>query len=242
MLRIQIIGLALVSAVLMSAVAAGSASAEAPKLHQWLIVHLIGGEEVHLLLSLPNKVHSLGLILLRDDTPPIGGPTEVHCHFFNDGYVGPHGLDLILDITSTLLGTNKKITCNITVLGACKSGTTATFEAIHLPWLTHLYLTAGGEVRDRILPDEHGKPGYSVTCTNILGGTTTDTCESEGNSTKMLNVAGGVEAIFDIGPNSEAGECKIGGEAARQGAGLISGSVLIESPSATLHLRISFGT
>jgi hypothetical protein len=240
MLRIQIIGLALVSAVLMSAVAAGSASAEAEKLHQWLIVHLIGGTEVHLLLSLPNKVHSLGLILLRDDTPPIGGPTEVHCHFFNDGYVGPHGLDLILDITSTLLGTEKKITCNITVLGGCKSGTTATAEAIHLPWLTHLYLE-GNIVRDRILPDEHGKPGYSVTCTNILGGTTTDTCEAENNSTKMLNVAGGVEAIFNP-PEGESGACKIGTETARAGAGLVTGSVLIESPSPTLHLRISFGT
>jgi hypothetical protein len=219
----------------MSAVVAGSASAEV-ELHQWLIVHLPSG--VHLLLSQPNKIHSLGLILLEDSTSPLGA-TEMHCRLYKDGTVGPHGLGLTLAITKELLGTNPVFECNIVKFGGCKTGTTATAEAVHLIWHTKFYLV-GNEARDKNLGNGNGNPGWSVTCENILGGKTTDTCTAAEPSTGMVNVAAGVEEIFNPAL-SEAGNCKVGNEAVRNGVGLVTGSVLIENPSATLHLEISFG-
>jgi hypothetical protein len=235
MLRIQILGLALASALLMSVVAAGSASA-ATELHQWLLIHDQSG--IHLLLAEPIKVHSLGLLLL-EDTKATGGAVEVHCHGFDAGTVGPHGLDLTESITLELLGTKKSVSCTFDKVGNCKSGTEPTAEAVHLPWHTELLLR-GGIVRDLILSDGAGAPGYAVTCTNILGGKTTDTCEEEKEkpgSTIMTNVVGsGVLAEFE-GTAGSKSKCSVGGA----GAGIVSGTDLTENPSSTLLLAISFG-
>jgi hypothetical protein len=233
MLRIQMIGLALMSALIMSAVAAGSALAV--ELHQWLLVH--DGSGVHLLLGAPIKVESEGLVLL-EDTNATGGATAVHCRGFDTGTVGPHGLDLVETITAELLGTNKKITCNLVKAGACKSSPQPTAEAVHLPWHTQLVLR-GGILRDLILGHGGGAPGWAVTCSTILGNVT-DTCEEESGkpaSTIMTVLAGfGVQGEFEGAAGSHA-KCSLGGAA----AGIVSGTVLTENPSSTLLVTVSFG-
>jgi hypothetical protein len=185
--------------------------------HEWLI----GGK----LIASPVKVHSHGLLLLTDDTAP-GGATAVHCFGFNSGTVGPHALDLIETITAEKLGTNKKITCKFDKTGTCEAGTAPTAEAIHLPWHTELTLF-GSAVRDMVMSDGAGNPGWAVTCKTILGNVT-DTCENALTSTALEIVSSGVLALFDA--TSNAANCKVGGEAVRNGAGLVSGDVTILSP------------
>jgi hypothetical protein len=213
----------------MSAVAAGSASAET-ELHQWLI----GG---HLLAS-PVLLHSLGLLLLTDHSPT-GGEVVVHCHGFDHGTVGPHGLDLVLAITTALLSGSDKIPCTFDKSGLCKSDVTPLALALNLPWLTHLLLD-NGRVRDRTLGDGNGLPGWHVICTNIIGGESKDACiaESPGGSPLLENVAEGVEAKFD-GESGNA-ECSLNGGAFRKGAGLVRGLTLFENPSATEKLTFAF--
>src|ERR1700704_1680244 len=142
MLRIQMIGLAVMAALVMSAVAAGSASAA----HEWLI----GGASI----AAPVKVHSLGLLLLAD-TKATGGEVKIHCHGFNTGTVGPGGHDLIEKITTTLLGTNNKVHCVFDKAGGCKSNSLLLALPVNLPWLTLLHLE-GTEVRDLIEKDGGG--------------------------------------------------------------------------------------
>lgn len=226
MLRIQMIGLVIMAALAMSALAVGSASATVLP-HEWLI----NGK----LLGSPVKIHSKGTLLLTDHNPT-GGETQVTCTGFDDGFVGPHALDLVLAITAELLGTNKKITCAFHPgkNGGCEAGTPPTAEAVNLPWHTELYLEAG-VVRDMITPDGAGNPGWAVTCKTILGNMT-DTCTAPLGSTKVENVASGVLALFESVSNTKPAECKLGGGAGRPGAGLVNGDVTFESPSSTEKL------
>lgn len=233
MLRIQILGLALVSALLMSVVVAGSASADVIVGHQWLLIHDQSG--IHLLLKAPLPVHTEGLVLLEDEKAPLGA-VKVHCHGFDEGTVGPHGLDLIKLITLELLGTKHVVGCTFDKNGACNANVEPTAEAIHLPWHTKLVLR-GGIVRDLILSDGGGAPGWAVTC-EVLGSPTTDTCtEEEGKpaSTIMENIAeSGVLAKFEGKTGSKA-KCSLGGKE----AGIVEGTDLTKNPSSTLLLAIS---
>jgi hypothetical protein len=230
MLRIQMIGLALVAMLVISVVAAASASAEAPLPHEWLI----GGK----LIASPVKIHSLGLLLLEDSKIPAieGGPVRVHCHGFDTGTIGPHALDLIESITLELLGKKDLILCLFDKEGGCKSGTMPVALALHLPWHTELVLQ-GTEVRDLILADGNGEPGWNITCTNILGGVTEDECLAEAGkpgSTSLKNVAAGVLGEFEAkSPNAK---CTKGGE----GAGVVRGTVLFESPSGEAKDKLTF--
>ncbi len=237
MLRIQIIGFAIVSALLMSAVAAGSASAETVLKLQWLLYHSQSG--IHLLLAAPITVHSLGLLLL-EDSKATGGAVKIHCHGYDKGTVGPHGLDLIELITAELLGTKHEISCEFDPgkEGLCKAGTRPIAEAIHLPWHTELFLANGGaEIRDLISAHGNGKPGYRTVCENIVGGKSEDVCEEEAGkmgSTLITNdgLAGVLGTFEKVTPKTK---CTLGGAA----AGTITGTVLTESPSPTLLLLIS---
>jgi hypothetical protein len=220
MLRIQMIGLAIMAALAMSAVAAGSASAE----HIWLL----NGK----LIANPVKIHSLGLLLLTDHTAP-GGEVVVHCKGFDTGTVGPNGLDLIESITLELLGTKDLILCLFDKVGLCKEGTMPVALALNLPWHTALYLE-GTEVRDMIVGDGNGNPGWAVTCENVLGGKTVDDCTAPlGSVGHLTNLAGGAGVLGLFDEKSENANCKIGSETIRNGAGLVRGDIKFESPSAT---------
>lgn len=217
MLRIKILGLALVAVFMMGAVAASSAMAA----HQWLINKSPIASRV--------KVHSLGLLLLEDS----GTGTKLHCHGANDGYVGPGNVDLVLAITKELLGTNDKIPCTFDKAGLCNSGKPVTALALNLPWLTLITLI-GGKVRDIIEKDPSasvsGNPGWKVTCTNILGGESIDECTLAEGNTALANSAAGVEAIFDAeSPNAN---CTLGGAE----TGVVRGANTTFSPSGTEKL------
>ena len=226
MLRIQMIGLALVSALVMGAVAVGSASAA----HSWAI----NGTP----LASAIRVHSRDLLLLTDHNPT-GGEVGVHCFSFNDGFVGPHALDLLSAITAELLGTNKKITCKFdpAKTGACEASTAPTMEAVNLVWHTQLTLFTGPEVRDATVSGGAGNPGWAVTCKTILGNIT-DTCTASLFSDKVENVTSGVLELFDNISIGGGFACKIGGGEVRNGAGLLSGDITTESPSSTEKLTV----
>jgi len=220
MLRIQMIGLAIMAALAMSAIAAGSASAA----HEWLI----NGKPI----TTATKVHSVGLLLLEDSKAP-GGAVSVHCKGFDDGTVGPGALDLILAITTELLKGSDKIPCTFDKAGLCKSNVPPTALALNLPWHTAIVLV-GTEVRDLLLADGNGEPGYNVICQGPFGETQEDECLAEPStmgSTTLENVAGGVRGIFQ-GKAAELTKCSKGGA----GAGKVTGEVLTESPSATEKL------
>jgi hypothetical protein len=222
MLRIQMIGLALGAALAMSVVAASSASAA----HLWLIGGKLVASEV--------KIHATDLFLLTDDTPPVGGATQIHCKRFDDGTVGPHALDLVLAITAELLGTNDKVHCTFDKTGGCESGSLLLALAIGLPWHTELYLE-GTEVRDHIASSTPGgKIGWKVTCKAPLLGIITDECLNGLASVLVANVAGGVEGTYDAKSNSA--ECSFNGGAFRANAGLVRGTRLFENISATEKL------
>jgi hypothetical protein len=225
MLRIQMIGLALVAALAMSAVAVAGASAAD---HLWLI----NGK----LISSPVKIHSKGLLLLTDHNPLNNASLEtvIHCKGFDDGFVGPHALDLVLAITAELLGTNPRITCTFDKAGGCEASPAPLALAINLPWHTEIYLDSAGRVRDMIVSDGAGEPGYKVVCKAPLLGMITDECKLPLGSTGLANVAGGVESIFDA--NSNNTNCKVGTEASRNGQGLVRGFTLFENPSSTEKL------
>jgi hypothetical protein len=230
MLRIQMIGLALAAAIVMSALAAGSASAEN---WQWLLFHSETG--VHLLLSKEELVETEGLVLL-EDSKATGGAVSVHCHGFGLGTIGPHALDLTLSITAEPLGTKKSVPCTFDKVGLCKSGTTPTVEAVHLPWHTKL-LELEGKPHDEILGNGAGKPGWKFTCTNVLGGTTEDECiEEEGIPNSLLvENDGQLGVLARFGSEFRLGKCSLGGAE----AGIVAGTVLTKSPSARLLVLIS---
>jgi hypothetical protein len=90
-------------------------------------------------------------------------------------------------------------------------------------------------VRDLILADGNGEPGWTVTCINFAGGTTEDTCEAEAGkpgSLALTNEANGVLGTFDaITPRAK---CSVGGAE----TGKVEGTVLTENPSATEKLKV----
>jgi hypothetical protein len=209
MLRIEVILLALVAVLAIGAAAAAGASA-----HEWL---LNGGS-----IASAKTVMSTGLFSL-EDTKATGGAVAVHCKGFDTGTVGPGAADLVSKFTAEALGTNDKVSCTFVKTGLCKSGTTPTALAVHLPWHTEIYL-AGAEVRDMVTEDGAGEPGWAVTCTNALGGQTTDTCTISLDSAGLANVTGGVDALFE--EHSQSTNCSIGGA----GTGCMEGTDLIENP------------
>jgi hypothetical protein len=220
MLRIRIIGLALMALFAVSAVAASSASAAEELLHEWLL----NGQ----LVAAPVKIHSLALVLLSD-SKATGGEVKVHCKGFNSGTVGPHALDLVETVTAELLGKNDKLPCVFDKTGACEAGTAPTALALNLPWHTKIYLE-NGKVRDDIVSHGAGLPGWAVTCKTILG-TITDDCTAPLGSTALENIAGGgVLALFDS--LTPVANCTQGGT----GAGHVTGDITLHSPSASLPL------
>jgi hypothetical protein len=226
MLRIKILGLALVAVFMVGAIAASSAMAT----HQWLI----NGSPI----TSRVKVHSLGLLLLAD-TKALGGEVKIHCHGFDDGWVGPGNIDLILHISASLhgslLGIELMIHCKFDKAGGCSEAKTPLLLAlaVNLPWLTLIKLI-NGHVRDVIEKDPNanvsGNPGWKVACINILGSETVDECTLAEGHTGLANVAAGVEAIFDTeSPNAT---CTQGGA----NSGEVRGPVTTFNPSGTEKL------
>lgn len=218
MLRIQMIGLALMAALAMTAVAASSASAA----HLWLL----GGN----LIASPVTIHSHGTLEL-EDTKATGGAVRVKCTGFDTGTVGPHALDLISKITLEKLGTKDLIGCSFAAgkNGACETGTEPTALALNLPWHTELYLE-GTEVRDMVVSEVAGKnAGWNVRCKAIFVGPIEDDCTVALTSTGLVTDMGlGVLAKFDA--KSALATCSIGGA----NSGKVEGIDILLNPGAQL--------
>jgi hypothetical protein len=192
----------------MAAVAASSASA-----HEWLL----NGKPITTAI----KIMSDGLLEL-EDTKATGGAVRVECRGFDEGTVGPGALDTVTNITSEELKGSKTISCGLVKAGLCKAPATA--EAVNLPWMTEIYLSSTGQVRDMITPGVAGKnPGWAVTCETILG-KTTDTCTIELGSTALVSLATGVDATFE--EKSPNANCSVGGT----GTGVVRGTDLLLNP------------
>ncbi len=208
MLRVQMIGVALVAVFAMSAVAATGASA-----HEWLL----GGKPI----TAAKTIMSKGTLELTDDAAT-GGAVAVSCAGFDTGTVGPGAADLISKVTAEELGTNNSITCTFVKKGACE-GTTAKAVALALPWKTEIY-SEGTETRDMITSDGAGSPGWGVTCKTLLG-SMEDKCTVALGSTALANVTGGVDATFE--KKSQKASCSLGNST----SGLVSGADFLESPA-----------
>lgn len=211
MLRIRIIGLAIMAVFAMTAVAASSASA-----HEWLI----GGKPI----TAAKTIMSHGTLLL-EDSEATGGAVAVNCPGFDTGTVGPGALDVITKVSSTELGATNDINCTFEKAGLCESSTTPTALAINLPWMTEIYTASNGEIRDMITADGAGSPGWKVTCKAPILGTTSDECTVALGSTALANVTGGVDATFE--KESQKAKCSKGGKE----SGIVKGIDFLLSPS-----------
>ena len=143
-------------------------------------------------------------------------------------------MDLVENITAELLGTNNKITCAFDKQDVCESSPAPLFLAVGLPWRTELYLE-GTEVRDHITSETPGGSiGWKMTCKEPSNFSLTDECTGTLASVGLANVGGGVERLFDA--KSTPATCKTGIETGRAGAGLVSGTTLMENISSTEKL------
>jgi hypothetical protein len=200
------IGLALVAAFAITAVAAASASA-AP-------VWKLNGVEIKEAVSVKSK--SVGKLKLSDT----GAGTEIECEGTDKGKVGPGGKDEVIEITAT--GCSFVSAKN----GSCEASKPVTAKAVNLPWVTELYEPEVGKIRDHIRAHSGGgAPGWVVECTVAGFFKVQDECTGESN-TAMSNVTGGVDAIFDA--TTPKANCSIGGT----GTGKVEGTDLNENPVA----------
>ncbi len=220
MLRIQMIGLALVAAIAFGVIASASASAAVWEECSEHATVLEFQDELCGVAGPPNNfgwteitaaklVDSLGELLL-EDTSTLLGASAVKCHGIDHGTVGPGDKDLISLIDAVECVPEK----------VCKAPVTA--KAINLPWNT-LLETVEGKIRDKITAEVAGKNiGWEVTCSTIAG-TMTDKCESASTTTGMDNntSAGDVTALFDAKSNKAS--CSLGNAT----SGVVTGFDLI---------------
>jgi hypothetical protein len=205
--KLKLVGLMLVAAFAILAVAAASASAL-----QWLI----NGKG----LTTATAVKSAGTLLLADLSAPSGG-TFIICKGVDTGFVGPGAKDQIstIEAESCKFQEGKN--------GACTASDPVTATGINLPWLT-LLLTVGaapGTVRDDIFPHPGGgNPGWSVTCT--VGGIikVSDECTSGTGSPVVSNLTTGVGETFEP---SETASCSNGNSS----SGMVIGTDLTQNPT-----------
>jgi hypothetical protein len=202
MRNIKVWGLAFSAMLLISGLAVANASA-AP---QWTLNGAVIGSAV--------ATTGSGTLELTDENGFLGSTVTVKCSGTTTGTAGPGAADTTSSVT---------VSSCTTVSGVCGSPSAS---AVNLPWKTEL-ATIGGVVRDKILNDGKGAPGYKVKCT-IFGSVIEDTCTSErGQPSVTLNTSP-VPVVFDTG--SGTADCTLGGA----GAGHVRGTVTVKSSAGTL--------
>jgi hypothetical protein len=207
MRKIQIIGLALVAAFAVSAIAAASAFA-AP---EWLI----NGAAV----TASTSVETKGSLNLTDTETALGSVT-VKCEGTLDGSVGPTGTDEITEVLNTA-GVAIKLggTALLCTSSQC-SGTPEVWPE-NLPWKTQLELV-GTVIRDHIFTSTGGAPGYTSLCTIILP--IEDTCTGLTSSLiENMPTESPPDVLGIFNAESEHGSCTQG----KSTSGVITGEGLI---------------
>ncbi len=168
MLRIRIIGLALVAMFALSAVAVASASAAE---NEWSL------SKVDVTSTM--NVTSKGKLELTD-TSTAAGSVTVTCEGTDAGTVLPGGKDSTTSITATKCTSNNS---------AC---TSPTAKAVNLPWTSQLKEKG---TRDLIKSANSTTLGWLVDCETLLG-KKSDECTTKSTEVVVENTKTGVNTIF----------------------------------------------
>lgn len=167
-------------------------------------------------LTATEEVTSSGELEL-EDTKATGGAVAVKCSENDTGWVGAAGEDGVSTITT--------IKCTFVKEGLCRK--IVSVEPRNLPWGTRL-IESEGETRDELINGSSGgAPGWKITCENVLGGKTEDTCERSGTTQGVVSNSktGQVEILFDKKTEAEKANCSVGGKE----SGRVSGTITIKS-------------
>jgi hypothetical protein len=206
MVKLRQICMAAFAALVALAVASTSASAL-----QWLL----NGKPI----TTATTITSSFTWLLADLAAPAGG-TYLICEDTYKGLVGPGARDQIstMQVTDCEFQEGKS--------GTCEALAGVVAKVINLPWLS-LLLEAGGQIRDDwIARPGSGPPGLTIECRmeGIIRGA--DECTSETLSPQVVNLATGVDEIFEA---SGVGDCTEGTAT----SWMTIGTDLIENPRGT---------
>ncbi|HEV3319541.1 MAG TPA: hypothetical protein VG053_07415 [Solirubrobacteraceae bacterium] len=126
-----------------------------------------------------------GKMKVTDSEAPIAGTATVECEEAAEGPVTPGGAGEVTKWTAS----------GCVGVKGCEASE-ASVEAVNLPWREEL-VTIEGTVRDVLVADGHGPPGFKMKC-KILGLHTEDVLTGVLGTT-ATNVTGGVTAAFNVG-------------------------------------------
>jgi hypothetical protein len=248
MKRLSIAGLCLVSMLLASMAAAGTASAAL----LWLVCLEGSGltkyeSSTCLKASGTGKWQSLGVpagasitvkilvfsILLSDEKVPIIGKSAVRCGMNGsrgEGTIEENGKGKVLVAEYE----NSKVNCSSEE--GC--GTVLKLRGIHLPWKTEIFTTESKELT-KIKNGGNGEPGWEVECEPFAGIKESDKCESvagEEEQVVLHNVVSATELLVaGLFETSHKAKCSLGGA----GSGLVKGLIAILLPGGALSIRNS---
>jgi hypothetical protein len=206
MVRIRIIGMALVTVFAIFAVVAASASAL-----EWLL----NGAPI----ATATAVSSSGSLLL-EDLAATGGAVAIECTGTDEGTVGPGAKDEVKKITATSckFQTGKN--------GICEASEPVKANAINIAkgWQTLLVTNSKGQIRDLLSSAEVKGPGWNVECKVDKILEVSDECTSASPSPLATNVTGGVDVTFEA---SETASCSKGNST----SGMVIGTDLNANPA-----------
>jgi len=237
MLRIRIIGLAILAVFAIGAVMSSSASAQVWEECSQGTNHKefenagctkanANGPFGWNAITVAKLVDSTGELTLEDTSTPLGA-SAVKCKGVDHGTIGPGDKDLISSIVAT----------SCVGVKICEAPIVA--EPVNLPWGT-LLETVGGKIRDKITSEISGaKIGWKVKCTAGIFGEQNDLCLSASTTTGMDNSINGsvadVTALFDA--SSSRASCSLGNST----SGVVTGFNLVEGlnrSGAPLGIRV----
>jgi hypothetical protein len=254
MKRLSIAGLCLVSMLVMSMVAAGTASAAL----LWLVCLEGSGLTKYenskcLKASGTGKWQSLGVpsgasitvkililtLLLKDTGVPILGESEVQC-FDNKGSVG-EGVIEANGKGKVVKAEVLEPEINCAAKKVCEAGTVKEVKGINLPWTTEIFTTEGKQLTALKGGGAKKEPGWKIRCDAPIVGESEDRCEG-GTATpeevELLNVVtknpGGVEELLVKGrfENKRKGTCTQSGKE----TGEVTGTIAILLPGGALSI------
>ena len=208
MKKIHILSITLFAILAFGVVSAGSASAA--ETAQWLV----NGATIALTEAV--NVDITGELLLEDLKATLK-PDTLCLEVLGLGFLYSNGEGRIAEEECmSLESMTSGVTCEKSVL-------------LHLPWLTQLVQTTGGEFLDEIKNGGAGAPGWSITCT-ALGVKVTDECTNENGKPIQVNhtATEEIESVFGTVAKSEEANCTVGGKE----EGMVEGSLFLNALNA----------
>ena len=206
MKKIHILGITLFAMLGFGALSAGSAFAV--ETAQWLV------DGATIALTEAVNVDITGELLLEDLKATLK-PDVLCLEVLGLGFLYSNGEDTVTE--GECMGV-ESMTSGVT----CEKPV-----PLHLPWLTQLVQTAGGEFLDEIKNGGAGEPGWKVVCT-ALGVKVTDECTTENGKPTQVNhtPTEEVESVFEeTVAKSEEANCTVGGKE----EGMVQGSLFLNA-------------